>query len=610
MDSTSSRNSTTNSSIITFDSMKDRVLSVLKADELDEKELLTCSQDLMAIPNLDDDIIPSSESLFDLGKFEISHKKKVNPIFIRNLLNIIQIINFIWVACKNNADILHNTLLKLGIMFSYLFRNEKDDKDGVDYALLAPIPNFVYDFIAKNGINSFRTPNKFSFEEEFFCSDNSDTQIGYVYQEASVSKILSNLDLTEVNICPKIMYYLEYSFAKELFNKNIINSPKNYLSLIHHEKEFKGYNEIDFSFSLSETAKIKENFAFNIVKKINDNYILRSFEPNKSNDIILEKDTNIFMEMKTSVKNANIDAISTKLKDMSQRFFYGYKNTAYSALDKKFSRNKMCYFLLYDDNRIELFNKIIGKVNVDKEVQICYNSIYAPLSSIVSLQNQIRVQDDKIAKLQKENDFKFSVIKIRLLNGKEKYIQKTINKCIETNSLDPLKIFKVYNTLFIESSILLKNIIPPDDIIFLNDQIIGQKEIPPNYVKLIMLLENKIKEKTFAADYYMAYRNALTGRQYIETKGNKMDYPICSEEIAEILKNFLKFICLLDKDPLLLNCLYGAILYNAIAISKSDKTYIKIYLANFKNLDIKGCVIYLIQSTNPSYIPPIDENIK
>ena len=35
MDSTSSRNSTTNSSIITFDSMKDRVLSVLKADELD-----------------------------------------------------------------------------------------------------------------------------------------------------------------------------------------------------------------------------------------------------------------------------------------------------------------------------------------------------------------------------------------------------------------------------------------------------------------------------------------------------------------------------------------------------------------------------------------------
>ena len=85
-------------------------------------------------------------------------------------------------------------------MFSYLFRNEKDDKDGVDYALLAPIPNFVYDFIAKNGINSFRTPNKFSFEEEFFCSDNSDTQIGYVYQEASVSKILSNLDLTEVNI--------------------------------------------------------------------------------------------------------------------------------------------------------------------------------------------------------------------------------------------------------------------------------------------------------------------------------------------------------------------------------------------------------------------------
>ena len=91
----------------------------------------------------------------------------------------------------------------------------------------------LYWHFARNGINSFKAPNNFSFEEEFFRTYKSDTQIGYVYQENSVSQILSNLDLF-----PKIMYHLEYSYKKELFNKNIFNSPANYLSLIHKEEEF------------------------------------------------------------------------------------------------------------------------------------------------------------------------------------------------------------------------------------------------------------------------------------------------------------------------------------------------------------------------------------
>ena len=60
------------------------------------------------------------------------------------------------------------------------------------------------------------------------------------------------------------MYYLEFNSAKGLFNKNILNNPSNYLNLVHNNKEFKGYNEIDFFFTLSETTNIKENFIFNI----------------------------------------------------------------------------------------------------------------------------------------------------------------------------------------------------------------------------------------------------------------------------------------------------------------------------------------------------------
>ena len=133
MNSISSINSKGNVKQINLEFLKNRALSLLKNENIDKKELLSCCQDLMMIPNLDEDIIPMNSHLLDIDSFEISHKKRVNTNIIRNLLNIIQIINFIWIACKNKIKIFHNTLLNLGIMFSYLYRNEKDDKDGIDY---------------------------------------------------------------------------------------------------------------------------------------------------------------------------------------------------------------------------------------------------------------------------------------------------------------------------------------------------------------------------------------------------------------------------------------------------------------------------------------------
>jgi hypothetical protein len=126
-------------------------------------------------------------------------------------------------------------------MFSFLFRNEKDNTDGIDYALMAPIPNIVYDFIAKNGKGSFKVPNNFDFNEEVFSTDKNDTQIGYVYQENSISQLLSNLNPKDVIICPKIIYYLRYEKSKYLFTNNIFNNPGNFLDLVHKDIE----NEIN-----------------------------------------------------------------------------------------------------------------------------------------------------------------------------------------------------------------------------------------------------------------------------------------------------------------------------------------------------------------------------
>ena len=88
-------------------------------------------------------------------------------------------------------------------------------------------------------------------------------------------------------------------------------------------------------------------------------------------------------------------------------------------------------------------------------------------------------------------------MKIKVLNVSEQSIREIIDKCTKNESLEVFNIFKTYNNLFIESSNFLNKIIPPDDIIILNYQIICHKEIPPNYLNLIILLENKIDENYF-----------------------------------------------------------------------------------------------------------------
>ena len=650
MNSTSSPN-IVNSTIIS-ESLKDRALSLIKNKIVNEKEILAYSQDLLAIPNLDDDIVPITSPLLGINSFEIFNKKKINPVFARNLLNIIHIINFIWIASKNKIDIFHKTLLNLGMMFSYLFRNDKDDKDGVDYALMAPIPNTIYDFIAKNGKGSFKNPNNFDFDEEVFSTDINDTQIRYAYKENSISQILSNLNPDELIICPKIIFYMEYECAKNLFNNNIFNNPANFLNLVHKEivienkqeleiekevekeirkqKEFYGYNEVDMSFSLSETAKLKENFNFNIVKEKNKDVISKSYSKVGDGHIIFEKDANIFIAIKWNIKYPKIETILTKLKKISQKFSSGYRNSAYEPLDKKFSKNSNCYFLLYDSNRIELFNKISPNLTIDKDVEICYNSVNVQLSSIISLQNQIREikkesnslneklnkfqeqiksQNEKINQLQEQikkekenNDYNLSIMNIKILNANEESIMKLIKKSIENKSIGLFNAFKNYTTLFIKSIKLLEKINPFEELITLNDSIIGKNEIDENYKNLIMLLEKKIKEETFAKDYYIAYRNSLVGKIYTETNGEKCDYPDCNEEIAEILKNILKFIYLLDTDSMLLNSFFAAILYYVVVIDRNDNTYSKLYLSKFKDSNIKECVIYVIQSLNSSYL--------
>ena len=605
----------------TYESIKDRTTSLIKSETVNEKELEDCAQELMLIPNLDDEIISASECLIDQNSFEIFQKEKVNPIFIRNLLNIIQVINFVWVASKNNVDIFHKTLLNIGIMFSYLFRNEKDDNEGVDYGLLAPIPNIIYDFISKNGKYSFKSPDKFKFNEEIFSSDANDVQIGYIYKETSIIKIFSSFNPEKVTICPKIIYYMEHNSALKLFEQKVFDSPTNFKNLIYNEKEFNGYNEIDMSFFLNEKTTIKENNTFNIIKEKNNNYVYRSYDQDKPKDIIFEKDTNIFLELKTSCKNATIDDIVSKLSNMAQRFSFAYKNPAHSSLDKKFSKNSISYSVIYDSNRNNLVSQMSKFSDLKKEVEVYYNSVNAPISSIVSLQNQIRGVKKEITKLQEQTtDYKeqitklqeqmkefrdkqeldMNIMNLKIFNLSREGIEKILGKCISEKSLSPLSDFEKYNQLFINASKILKKTLPIKDPIFIIDRVLSETLPHSEYLDFISLLNEKINQQTFAKIYYNHYKNAITGIKYVITDGKEFDYPKYSKEISDILKNILAFIYLLDKDPLLLNCFFASVLYYAFDVAKTDKRYSNFY-KKLKPSEIDKSVGFFINSLNSDF---------
>ena len=614
-------NSTMISNNSTYESIKDRTTSLIKSETVNKKELEDCAQELMLIPNLDDEIISASECLIDQNSFEIFQKEKENPIFIRNLLNIIQVINFVWVASKNNVDIFHKTLLNIGIMFSYLFRNEKDDNEGVDYGLLAPIPNIIYDFISKNGKYSFKSPDKFKFNEEIFSSDANDVQIGYIYKETSIIKIFSSFNPEKVTICPKIIYYMEHNSALKLFEQKIFDSPTNFKNLIYNEKEFNGYNEIDMSFFLNEKTTIKENNTFNIIKEKNNNYVYRSYDQDKPKDIIFEKDTNIFLELKTSCKNATIDDIVSKLSNMAQRFSFAYKNPAHSSLDKKFSKNSISYSVIYDSNRNNLVSQMFKFSDLKKEVEVYYNSVNAPISSIVSLQNQIRGVKKEITKLQEQTtdyqeqitklqeqmkEFKdkqeldMNIMNLKIFNLSREGIEKILGKCISEKSLSPLSDFEKYNQLFINASKILKKTLPIKDPIFIIDRVLSETLPHSEYLDFISLLNEKINQQTFAKIYYNHYKNAITGIKYVITDGKEFDYPKYSKEISDILKNILAFIYLLDKDPLLLNCFFASVLYYAFDVAKTDKRYSNFY-AKLKPSEIDKSVGFFINSLNSDF---------
>ena len=535
-------------------------MKLLNKNEVNEKDLIDFSNELRENPLIEIDV---KENLLNTESFEIFEKVGLNPIFILNLINIINIVNFVWNSTKKNIDIFHKILLELNIMFSFV-----PNKEQIEYVLSSTIPLHFYELVAEKGKSCFK--KNYPFDKDYLSYDKNSAQIGLAYKENTVAQFNSLLNNKELD-APTIMYYLNHNKCIEMYQNKIFNKPDNFLDLKYvSEPKYHGYNEIDHSFILEENIELKQNLILN--KVMENNEIIRYFNSNDKNGIKFSKDTNIFVEIKSNFDSSKYIA---DLKEKSDRFAYAYSNVAFDGLERKFKKEKIEYFFLYN-NRNDAFEKLkkplddnkneINNNNSSKDIKVLYNSGYVKIVSIVSLQNQIRSINNKIdnfikekekEKLQTEdkmdnqkNEFeglmeiqkkefeKQMELQKKDLEEKIESQQKILNKLMLDNKIhnfilsnlvfldsiqkvfqklssnqNAFNLFKTMNTKYIK---LCSEVLDNDNkIINIANKIIGKfltsKEEIEEFFNFLSLLDEKISENTHAEKYYQAFKEMLIG---------------------------------------------------------------------------------------------------
>ena len=623
----------------TLQDCKDKALDLLNKESVSENDITKVSMSLRKHPLLS---IEVKEELVNEKSFEMLTLSEINPIFTLNLLNVIMIVNFVWNATKKNISLFHKILLDLNIMFSYVLKN--NDRE-IGFALLATVPVQYYELIAEKGKKCFK--GNYSFNNEFLSFDRNIAQIGLVYQENTIVQLNSMLNEKQTE-APNIMYFLCKEICTELFEKSVFNLPKNYLDL-EYKLDFCDYGikEIDYSFILTDDIKIQENLIFN---KVFENSQTSHFINTNSNEnvLILNKDTNIFVEIKSKLESK--DAI-TKLIDTSDLFSQAYTNLAFDSIEKKFSRQKIEYYLLYDTKRNDAFpilQKLTKEDQKIKNTKIVYNSGYVQIASIVSLQNQIREMDDKMDKMKEEMKDSLEQEKNKMKEEMKDSLEQEKNKMKEEmNKEMEIRMKKIENKMSIEQKVfefklqhkidlktiqdilvnikdvkdLLKfgsmnvyytnlcqkilDIDNDNNIIITADKVIGkflksQDEIKEVF-NLLSLLDKKISEKKFVAPYYEAFKCLLTGPNWnskLAPKNFKCFDAFSNNKFKEIIVKILKNIVVLEYDEELENNFFEATLYYVYKISQTDISCYNLFYIYYNKDDLRATVSKFIKSLN------------
>ena len=623
---------------------KETVVDLLTKETVSENDITQSSIKLREHPLF---TVEVKEKLIDEESFYMLKQSEINPVFTLNLLNTILIVNYVWNAVKKNIHLFHKILLDLNIMFSYILQNDNQE---IGYALLTTVPIKFYELIAEKGRNCFK--GNYDFNKDFLSFDKNISQVGLVYQESTIAQLNSMLEKEQIE-APNIMYFLYEEKCSELFKKSVLNRPENYLSL-KYSLTFGSYGvkEIDYSFILSNDIKVKENLIFN--KVYEDKEITRFFNSNSNQNILeLKKDTNIFVEIKSRLES--IEAVR-KMIDTSDLFEQAYKNLAFNDIEKKFSRQKVEYYLLYNTNRDQAF-RILGELKNEaqqdkiQKTKVVYNSGYVQISSIVSLQNQIRSLNFKMDKMKSENENqKEEMQKFEEENNKIKDEMKEMKKTFEEETIkikDEVKEmkkemsisqkifeFKIKNHIELKEiqdilknigSVLTKDLLKfttmytkysllclellkiemDNNILNTADKVIGKllesEDEKKEFFNFLSLLDKKISEKKFVAPYYEAFKSTLTGPiwNYKYTPKNFQKLDIFSKsKFKDIIIKILRFIVVLEHEPEIENNFFEAMLYYVYIISETDiSCYNLFYLYKDEN-DLRTTISKFIKSIN------------
>ena len=561
------------SNTLKIKNFKEKAIEILNNENISKDDIVKVSKEIRENPLFE---IEVKEKLFDEKFFEMPEKSDINPVFMLNLLNLIVIINFVWSAVKKNIESFHKILLELNIMFSFM-KNEK--KPQYEYALLSTVPIKFYEIIAEKGLNCFK--KDYNFNKAFLSSDRNIAQIGLGYQVNTISQLNSLFNEKEIE-SPNIMYYIYHDKCEELFKKLIFNRPENNLdSQYTIDLSSNGYNEIDYSFILQDNIKISQNLIFN--KVFENNETIHFFNSNSQDNIELNKDTNIFVEIKTHIKSKEIIPNLIKNSDL---FSEAYKNPAFGGIENKFGKDKKEYYLLYNNQRSDAISEI-GKLNLEKDklkdTKVIYNSGYVQISSIVSLQNQIRSMNMKIEKIIKDKENE----KIKIIEEEE--IKK--KNMIEMFNQEKQEINKKMLELFNQE----------------------KQEINKKMLELFNQEKEKMK-KEFKEDVYKKYiePKILEFRDSFKVDSETIKSKLEEEDESKLAKNLMNFgimqikysglcdkVLLFDADNKILNSadkVIGKILKSEIEkkeffellslldIKISEKNFVSPYYEAFKSI--------------------------
>ena len=616
-ESTSSTDELTQQKLNNF---KERAIDLLNKNETVEEELIKFSSELRLQPLVD---IEVKEELLRKNSFEMPGKTKLNPIFLLNLLNIITVVNFVWNATKKNISMFHRILLELKIMFSYIQNGEE-----IEYALLSTIPLQIYELVASKGKNCFKEKN-YEFDKDFLFSDRNNAQIGLVYQENSIMQLNVMLNGKELE-APTIIYYMQHEDCIKLFENSVFNRPKNFLKLEYTLKlGFNGFNDIDYSFILKEGTELSQNCIFN--KVMENNKLIKAFNPNSQDKIKLPKDTNIFVEMKSNIDSQSV--IDSLIKT-SKEFEKAYEHLAFDGIEKKFWRQKSQYYLFYNNQRSDgIYTlKYLEDENVTKDqdesiknAKVIYNSGYVQIESIASLQNQIRTMNMKLDKIEEEKEQMKKKLEeqneaIELIYKKmqtEKEILKfTYDNRVELDSIKKkLKSLDSSSKLMAFSSIharyagLCSRVLDKDDkLITSAKKVIGKvlllEDEKKAFFDLLSLLDTKISEDKFVSCYYKAFKDILIGAKWKDSftpkDFKKLDI-FSSYKNKDVFITILKFIIMLEHDQDLEYNFIQAMFYLVYSISKFDEFYYNLFYLYLDIDDLRATTIKFIKSLNNQF---------